>query len=86
MMHAPTTVDDIALPARSAIWSCDSRVSSRSSTGMPCSESTSSPMSGPPRLVMYGTMFGVRHGQMPGLPASPVSRSTFCERFHSIVL
>ena len=31
-------------------------------------------------------MLGVRHGQMPGLPSWPVERSTFCERFHSIVL
>ena len=25
-------------------------------------------MSGPPRFVTYGTMLGVKHGQMPGRP------------------
>ena len=66
-------------------WSVDSRVRSKSSTGMPCSERTSWPISGPPRLVTYGTMLGVRQGQRPGRDP-PVSRSTFCERFHTRVL
>ena len=84
-MHVPTIVDVIAFPARSAIWSSLSRVRRRSLTGMPWRERTSGPMSGPPRLVRYGTMLGVRQGQMPGLTA-PVVRSTFCERFQRSVL
>eukprot|EP00959_Pyramimonas_sp_CCMP1952_P460542 9480053-Pyramimonas_sp.AAC.1 len=50
-MQVPTTVEVMALPARSAIWSSLSRVSSRSSTGMPWRESASRPTRGPPRLV-----------------------------------
>eukprot|EP00967_Tisochrysis_lutea_P139375 scaffold253161_cov23-Tisochrysis_lutea.AAC.5 len=50
-MQVPTMVEDIALPARSAIWSLFSRVSSRSSIGMPWSASTSGPTMGPPRFV-----------------------------------
>ena len=62
-----------------------SRVSSRSSTGMPCRLSASSPTMGPPRFVMYGIMLGVRPGQSPGLTL-PVVRSTFWLRFHTSVL
>ena len=84
-MHAPTTVVVMAFPARSDIWPSLSRVRSRSSTGMPCSDSASMPTSGPPRLVTNGTMEGVRHGQMPAAPL-PVVRSTFWDRFHTSVL
>ena len=75
-MHAPTTVVVIALPAKSLIWFSFSRVSRRSSTGMPCKLKASMPTSGPPRFVTNGTMVGVRHGQMPGA-TDPVVRSTF---------
>lgn len=84
-MHTPTTVVVMAFPARSLICPSDSRVSSRSSTGMPCRESASTPTSGPPRFVTKGTMDGVRHGQMPAAPL-PVVRSTFWDRFHTSVL
>ena len=47
-----------------------------SSTGRPCIERASRPTIGPPRLVRYGIMEGVRHGQMPGL-LEPIVLSTF---------
>jgi hypothetical protein len=84
-MHAPTTVVVMALPARSLIWFSVSRVSRRSSTGIPWRLSASMPTSGPPRLVTNGTMDGVRQGQIPAAP-DPVVLSTFWERFHTSVL
>ena len=76
----------MAFPARSLICPSDSRVSSKSSTGMSRRGRCLHPDEWSPRFVTKGTMDGVRHGLCVVEQQLPVERSTFWERFHTSVL
>src|SRR5271170_7761893 len=82
MMADPTTVEDIAFPAKSRRLSSLSLVKRSSSIGRPCILNASRPNTGPPLFEMYGSPCGVRHGQIAYLEdANPLS--TFCDKFNT---